>query len=221
MIDFVTRLPKSNGCTNIMVVCDRLGKGTIIVLIRDLEVIIVIEAYLRYVVANHWLPDAITSDRGGQFLSDFWSQLCQKLGIERRLSSARHPETDGTTERMNATVEAYLRAFVNWDQKDWAHHCPIAQIAINGRDATSTGVAPFFLSHGYNVDPTQLGGEEEAIDRHRWDLHPKGAAKSWLQKFKDVFSYVQAKMAESQQEQERQANKRRRDAPQLREGDKV
>ena len=32
----------------------------------------------------------------------------------------------------------------------------MAQIAINGRDATSTGVSPFFLQHGYNVDPLQL-----------------------------------------------------------------
>ena len=32
----------------------------------------------------------------------------------------------------------------------------MAQIAINGRDATSTGVSLFFLQHGYNVDPLQL-----------------------------------------------------------------
>ncbi|KAK1918662.1 hypothetical protein P3342_001711 [Pyrenophora teres f. teres] len=63
---------------------------------------------------------------------------------------------------MNSIWEVYIRAFVNWSQDDWALYCPIAQIAINGRDATSTGVAPSFLQHGYNVDPLQLEAPPEA-----------------------------------------------------------
>jgi hypothetical protein len=32
----------------------------------------------------------------------------------------------------------------------------MAQIAINGRNATSIGISPFFLQHGYEVEPLQL-----------------------------------------------------------------
>jgi transposase InsO family protein len=68
---------------------------------------------MNYMVAYHWLPDYITSDRGPQFVSHMWTKLCELTGVKRRLSSGYHPETNGSTERMNATVAAYLRAFCN------------------------------------------------------------------------------------------------------------
>jgi hypothetical protein len=42
---------------------------------------------------------------------------------------------------------------VTYTQEDWAEHLPSAELAINNRNATSTGVSPFFMMHGYNVDP--------------------------------------------------------------------
>jgi transposase InsO family protein len=222
-IDFIEGLPGSEGMTCLMVVTDRLSKGSIFIPLPDTKTETVVQAFIRYVVAYHWLPDAITSDRGSQFVSLLWERLCEILKIKRRLSTAFHPQTDGSTERMNSVLEAYIRAFVNWAQDNWALLCPMAQIAINGRDATSTGVAPFFLQHGYNVDPLQLelpsGADyrkftaEQRSDRER--------AEAIAAKFRDVFDLVQASMAEAQQEQERQANKNRKEARNYRVGDKV
>ncbi|KAK1920526.1 hypothetical protein P3342_008287 [Pyrenophora teres f. teres] len=124
-----------------MVVTDRLSKGAIFVPLPDIKTETVVRAFLSQVVAYHWLPNAITSDRGSQFVSVLWERLCEVLKINRRLSTAFHPQTDGATERMNSVWEAYVRAFISWSQDDWATYCPMAQIAINGRDATSTGVS--------------------------------------------------------------------------------
>jgi len=41
------------------------------------------------------------------------------LGIEIRLSTAFHPQTDGQTEQMNQELKQYLRFFVEHRQKDW------------------------------------------------------------------------------------------------------
>ena len=46
----------------------------------------------------HGLPDSITSDRGVQFASQFTKELNKMLGIETKLSTAFHPQTDGQTE---------------------------------------------------------------------------------------------------------------------------
>ncbi len=73
---------------------------------------------LDVVVRDHGLPDSIMSDRGSVFTSEFWSSLCYFLGIKQRLSTAFHPQTDGQTERHNSTMEAYLRAFGNFEQDD-------------------------------------------------------------------------------------------------------
>jgi hypothetical protein len=116
-----------------------------------------------------------------------------------------------------------MKAFVDWAQHDWAPLCPLAQIAIRGRNATSTKVSPFFLQHGYNIDPLQLEVPAGA-DRRRYTAHERSdreKAKSIVTKLRHLVELAQASMAEAQQEQERQANRHRQEAPQLRVGDKV
>jgi hypothetical protein len=221
-IDFVEGLPESEGKTKLMVVTDRLSKDVVFVPLASTEVDTVVRAFIEYVVAYHWLPDAIVSDRGGQFVSHLWKRLCEILKINRRLSTAFHPQTDGATERMNSTWEAYMRAFVDWAQKDWATLCPLAQIAIRGRDATSTKVSPFFLQHGYHIDPIQLEHlsepAREGLTERRSD---EQKAETIVSRLRSVFELAQASMAEAQQEQERQANRHRKEPNQLRVGDKV
>ena len=111
-----------------------------------------------------WPPWHTLSDHirpGSQFVNELWGRICQLLGIKRRLSTtAYHPETDGQIERTNSTIEAYIHMFCDWAQSNWSILAPMAQLAINGRDSASTGVSPFFLDHGYHVEPLQL--EEEA-----------------------------------------------------------
>ena len=75
--------------------------------------------------------------------------MCERLGIQRRLSTAYHPQTDGATERANQELEAYLRIFISFEQKDWAQLLPVAMIALNNRTNTLIRVSPFFMTHGY------------------------------------------------------------------------
>ncbi|KAK1918625.1 hypothetical protein P3342_001674 [Pyrenophora teres f. teres] len=206
-MDFIEGLPISGGMSCLMVVTDRLSKGAIFVPLPDIKTETVVRAFLSQVVAYHWLPNAITSDRGSQFVSVLWECLCEVLKINRRLSTAFQPQTDGATERMNSVWEAYVRAFISWSQDDWATYCPMAQIAINGRDATSTGLKAL-PSTGQRKYTT-----EERSDREK--------AETIAAKFRDVFDLVQASMAEAQVEQEKQTNRHRKEARNYKVGDKV
>ena len=76
------------------------------------------EVIINVVVRHHGLPDSIVTDQRSLFTLKFWSSLCYFLGIKRRLSTAFYLQTDGQTERQNSTIEAYLRAFVNFEQND-------------------------------------------------------------------------------------------------------
>ena len=163
-MDFVTGFPlsadwKGDNYDSILVIVDRLTK---MVHYEPVKVTInapgLAEVIIDVVVRHHGLPDSIISDRGAIFTSKFWSSLCYFLGIKRRLSTAFHPQTDGQTERQNSTMEAYLRAFVNWEQNDWARLLPMAEFAYNNSKNANTGHTLFELNCGY--DPWMSYKEE-------------------------------------------------------------
>ena len=106
--------------------------------------------YLANVWKHHGLPRTIVSDRGSLFTSDFWKRLCQHLGIESRLSTAYHPQTDGQTERTNAVMEQYLRAYVNYQQDNWVDFLPMAEFAANNHVSDTTKTTPFQANSGFH-----------------------------------------------------------------------
>jgi predicted aspartyl protease len=217
-IDFVVELSPSRGRTNIVVVTDRLGKGVRFKGLKDIKIETVAKWFVRDYYPQHYLPRAIVSDRGAQFVSMFWTRVCQLLGIVRRLSTAYHPETDGATERMNSTMKAYLRTFCNHAQDDWYDTLPLAQLAIMGRNAASTGVSPFFLEHGYEIEPLDLQLEPPAPSTH---TSPIERANELVWKLQQGREWAQTAMAEAQQAQENSTNRKRSQAPKFQVGDKV
>jgi hypothetical protein len=98
----------------------------------------------------HGLPTDIVSDRDSRFTSDFWKEFLRLLGIRPRMSTAFHPQTDGQTERMNQTIEAYLRSFVNHEMDDWRELLPMAEFAYNNSVTTATGKSPFYANYGFH-----------------------------------------------------------------------
>ena len=214
-VDFITGLPSSQGKTNLMVVKDRLGKGVVLIPMDKIETTDVAWAFVREVYRHHSLPQTITSDRGPQFASSLWKQVCQLLGIQRNLSTAYHPQTDGTTERANSDIEAVVRIFCNYDQDNWAQLCPLLELMLNSRTNTTIGVSPFFLHHGYHNTPfpqSQAIAQADEVGE---------AAKNIVRTISDAANWAISAMTYAQQEQERQANKSRRPAPTYRVGDWV
>jgi len=63
------------------------------------------------------LLESIISDRGVQFVAEIMRELNNLLGIQMKLSTAYHPQTDGQTERINQELEQYLRIFIDYRQE--------------------------------------------------------------------------------------------------------
>ena len=112
--DFITGLASSKDCTSIMVVTDRLSKSIIAVPMKETCAIDVAQTLLEHIFQHHGLPTAIVSDRGTQFVSILWTEVCQLVKITRRLSTAFHPEMDGAMERANQELEMYLCNFTSF-----------------------------------------------------------------------------------------------------------
>ena len=65
--------------------------------------------FAREVWKYHRLPTDIVSDRDSRFTHETWQEFLQLSGIRPRMSTAFHPQTDGQTERLNQTIEAYCQ----------------------------------------------------------------------------------------------------------------
>jgi hypothetical protein len=218
-VDFIGPLPLSQGFDTIAVFTDRLSKGVLLVPCHST---VTSEGFAKLFITSyygsHGLPRALVSDRGPQFIGQAWKTVCTLLRIERRLSTAFHPQTDGSTERVNAEVETLLRQWVNAAQDDWVDWLPVVQLALNGRDSSSTGVSPFMLSHGYplrTVDPLI-----DAVASVK-PKTPIQKGETIVAKVKALTEWAQSEMAKTQQDQEQQANQSRNVAPAYQVGDKV
>ncbi|KAI0997400.1 hypothetical protein K3495_g10786 [Podosphaera aphanis] len=138
--------------------------------------------------------------------------------MEQRLSTAYHPQTDGATERANQEVQTYLRAYVAYTQHDWSTRLPAAQIAINNRNIGAMGgVSPFFATHGYHVSPIQSNVVVSFVP----PSSGKERAEYFVERLRNVTTFMQAAMAAVQERNKEVYNKNRQPAPRYMVGDKV
>ena len=212
-MDFITHLELSQKFDAILVIVDRLTKmrhfipcnGTC-----DAEE--VARLYVQHVWKLHGLPTTVVSDRGPQFVSAFWKHLNKRLKIDALLSTAYHPETDGQTERMNAILEQYLRAYVSYLQDDWSEWLPLAEFASNLHFSESTGLSPFFANYGFHprmgFEPVQPVNTRPATRD----------AELFAQKMNSIVDFLRSEMTSAQARYEEQANRRRTPARRFREG---
>ncbi|PIL25631.1 hypothetical protein GSI_11380 [Ganoderma sinense ZZ0214-1] len=173
---------------------------------RDVAELVFSEVYKL-----HGLPKAIVSDHDVLFTSTFWSELHGLIGTKLRLSSAYHPELDGSTERANRTVSQMLRQCIRPDQKDWVARLPAIEFAINMARSDATGFAPFFLNTGRMPRPI-------IWDRPTKDEYP--GVRVYAQKVKSAVMAAHDSVIAARVKHVRDANRRRRPAPFV-EGDLV
>ena len=78
---------------------------------------------LAVIFVDHWycrngLPLEIILDRDKLFVAKLWKALHKLTGIKLKSSTAYHPETDGTNECTNKTVNQCLHFHVDRIKKD-------------------------------------------------------------------------------------------------------
>ena len=193
-MDFVTGLPWSRGYDAIWVVIDRLTKARHLVLCRTTVVgAYLADMFIEHVFRLHSLPNSIVSNCGPQFAAAFWQWLCNRLGIDRQLSTACHPESDGQTERVNAIVEQYLCAHVTYLQDDWVNWVPLTEFAANNQASETMWVSPFFAMYGQ-------------YRRWQYDLMPPAAndaddrrAHTTARVLREIHEHPRAEMGQAQE----------------------
>lgn len=164
----------------------------------------VAELIFAEVYKHHGLPRRIVSDRDPLFTARFWQKLHELIGTKLNMSSAYHPQSDGSTERANQTITQMIRQCVSENQKDWVRRLPAIEFAINSARTDSTGFAPFFLNTGRMPRP------------YLWDTPSSTEAKGireFAENLREAVVTAHDAVLASRTKQIRDANRHRQPSP--------
>jgi len=215
-MDFVVGLPECEGFNAIWVVVDRLSKMRHFIPCHTIiDTLGLAVLFMKEVVRLHGLPLSIVSDRGPQFASTFWEQVCSEFGIDWRMSTAFHPQTDGQTERMNASKEQYLWAFPNHQQDDWVRWLLLAEFAANNAVSETTKCIPFYVIRGTDPRMSFVGEPTQQPDQQCVSANKVQAT------MQQIHEHLRVEMRRSQAVQEDGANHGQISAPNIQEGSEV
>jgi Chromo (CHRromatin Organisation MOdifier) domain len=79
------------------------------------------------------LLDKMISDWGPQFAAKAFRAMLSRLGVNLVLSTAYHSQTDGTTERVNQEIEAYLAIYCHSHPETWKKNLATMEFTHNNR----------------------------------------------------------------------------------------
>ena len=128
-MDFIMKLPPSGEYDTILTITDMdCSKVSIFLLCKEaIDSEGVAQLYMTHVLPHYGIPKKIILDQDPQFTSRFSTELCRLLDIRQNISTAYHPQTDGTSEHTNQTLKQYLCMFCGTQQNNWHTWLPLAQ----------------------------------------------------------------------------------------------
>jgi hypothetical protein len=148
-MDFIEGLPRVNGKSVILTVVDRLSMyAHFIPLGHPYSASSVARVFFEEVVRLHGIPSSIVSDRDPIFTSNFWKELFKLSGIQLKMSSAFHPQTNGQSEAANKVIAMYLRCLTGDRPRQWLRWLPWAEYCFNTAYHSSLRETPFKLVYG-------------------------------------------------------------------------
>jgi transposase InsO family protein len=166
--------------------------------------------YVTYIYPWVGLPDSVVSDRGGQFISEFWTEFCKLLGIEIVLTSGQHPEANGQVEVMNQWISQRLRPFISYYQDDWDEYLPMLNLASACLQHESTGLSPFMVERGYEPRMS-MDWKVPKPSREKRSLN-RQEAQQVVKRIHEAWNYARGQMSHAQEKMKRFADRKRKEA---------
>jgi transposase InsO family protein len=151
-IDITGPHPKSkNGFIYIVTLIDYFSKWAEAFPIRNQEAHTVAKVLVDRVFSHFGMPLQILTDRGANFESLLFNELCRCLNIDHVRTTVYKPPTNGMVERFHGILNSILGTVVAESQRDWDQHLPYAVAAYRATVHESTGFSPNYLFVGREV----------------------------------------------------------------------
>ena len=154
-MDFIKKLLSSSRFNIILVIVDQLTKQVIFIpahdtiMSMDLARLFILHMFSKHDVSSH-----VTSNRGSEFVSNFFWSLGTALDMWLHFTSGYHPEGNGQTEHTNQILKQYLCVYCNYQQNNWSKLLPLVKFVYNNALSATTSVSLFFSNKEYHLNIT-------------------------------------------------------------------
>ena len=134
-----------NGNKYVLVLTDAFSKWTEVVALPNQTAETTCRALMDKIILYHGPPKIIITDRGSNFTSRLFNNLCRELKTKHKTTTAYHPQSNGMTERFNKTMVEMIRKYIADGFERWEEVLgPMASAYRNSVHA-STMETPYFL----------------------------------------------------------------------------
>ena len=104
---------------------------------------LVTEVFLRLGV-----PHQLHSDKGSDFESKLFTEMCKLMGTNKTRTTAYRPQSDGLVERFNRSLQMMISKLTNEFRDNWDQILPFVLCAYRATAQQSTKFTPNFLMLG-------------------------------------------------------------------------
>ena len=153
-VDLVGKLPESHGYTYLLTIVCRYTRHMECIPLSDITAKSCADAFLLHWVSRFGAPQIITTDRGRQFTSNLWAELCEFLGAKHSPTTSFRPEANGMVERMHRTLKVALRCHDN--SRDWYENLGLVLLGMRAMVKEDIGMSSAELTLG---TPLRIPGE--------------------------------------------------------------
>ena len=109
----------------------------------------VAKGFVHHIIYRFGAPEVCITDRGTQFMSDVFQNVCKIIGIKRIATSSYHPQGNASVERFNGVLASLLRAtLISRRRESWPDFLPAVLFAYNSAIHKATRASPHFLLYG-------------------------------------------------------------------------
>ena len=146
------------------------------------------------------IPSQVTSDRGSQFIGQWWATMCSRMGIRMAYAQAYRPQSNGRAETAGITLQRILQAMqAEHGGLNWVEALPRAIMVRHDMVDPELGLSPYEVVFGRERHQAGLPyqNNRECPDAEEFFVHmekiDKIVADFWKESHKKTEERVNAR----------------------------